>query len=234
MRLSVRRRVEMSRSFLLLAMIVGLSSPWGARAQQALTTRSLAALVETVDAKYQRAPSVLDDRDITIEFPLITGSIFGAPSTGAVLIERARLGQTVKLDLERLRENAARFASPLNPQMAAAGMVVEPHNARFARVGTFVSVSQTDRSMASGVFVQPETRIALALVYFDEPCRISGLLRLGFVEANHDIVIASRGLHWIRINEPTNNRYDLQNAEAFERVILGIQPNRKASAGKSV
>jgi len=215
-------------------MIVGFLSPWGASAQQGLTTKFIGALVETVDAKYQRAPSVLDNREITIEFPLISGSIFGAPSTGAVLIERARLGQTVKLDLERLLENAARFASPLNPQMAAAGMVVEPRNARFARLGTFVSVSQADRSSASGVFVEPQTRIALALVYFDEPCRISGLLRLGSVEANHDIVIVSRGLHWIRINEPTNNRYDLQNAEAFERVILGIQPIRKASAGKNL
>jgi len=219
-----------SRLFLLVIVLSGCSSPNRVGVQNSPDV--VAAFVETVDAKYQSQQSTLGLRDVTLKFSLIPGSIFGAPSTGDVLIERTQVGNTFNLDLRRLGDSAARLASPLNPRMAEAGMVIEPRNTRLARVGTFVFDTQTDQSSAAGMFIEPGTRDALALVYFDEPCRIAGLMRMGEIEARHDIVIPGRGLHWIGIRESAGNHFYLWTSKVSERVIFGIRPFRKTPAGQ--
>ena len=190
------------------------------------------ALVEVVDSNRQPGPSTISDVDVTVRHPLIAGSIFGTPNTGDVLVEQVRVGVSIDLNVVRMRNTGARLASPVEPQVTRAGLVVEPGNARFARFGTFVFNSQTNRVIGFGSFIDRTTRTALALVYFDEPCRISGLLRVGTLEAEHNISVRSSGLYWIRIKELGNNRYELENVEITGSVILGIEPLPQRKPGQ--
>ena len=213
-------------------LLVAIGSCVIAFAVSAQSISAINAQVEVVDSKNQTRPSTLSSSDVTVKMPLIAGSIFGSPNTGHVLIERAQIGTSVDLDIERLLSAGARLASPVESKMAQAGLVVEPRNARFARFGTFVFDSQTDKTIGFGGFIDRSTRTTLVLVYFDEPCRISGSLRLGALEAEHNIVVRSGGLHWIRVKETAANRYELDNFDATRSVILGIQPPPQARLGQ--
>ena len=55
---------------------------------------------------------------------------------------------------------------------------------------------------------------------------------MGNLEVAHNIVIGSRGLHWIRVKELGNNRYELDNISVTEGVILGIQPLPRPKPGQ--
>ena len=162
--------------------------------------------------------------EVALRFPLIAGSIFGSASTGDILVEQARPGALIELSVERLRNAGARWASPVEPHVSDAGLVVQPKGARFARIGTFVADSRMNKTVGYGSFIDPRTRNVLILVYFDEPVRISGLLRVGTLEAEHNISIHSSGLYWIRTKELGNNRYELDKADVTGSVILGIEP----------
>ena len=186
--------------------------------------RAISVTVEVIDSKGQPGAAVLQSSDITLRLPLIAGSLFGRPNTGDILVEQIYVGNTIVLDAERMRNAGARLASPIAPQLTQNGMQVEPRNTRFARFGTFVSDTRTNASIGAGGFVDRETRMGLILVYFEEPCRITGLLRMDGLEAKHDISIPSRGLHWIRVREATNTYYELDYIGVPGDVILGITP----------
>lgn len=189
------------------------------------------AFVEVVDAKGQPRPAVIDE--VTVRFPLIAGSIFGSPQSGDILVERARVGSSLSLDVERMRSAGARFASPAEPHVVSAGLVVEPRNARFARFGTFVTEALSSKAIGYGSFIDSKSRTALALVYFDEPCRISGVMRAGRLEAKHSISIRTAGLHWVRIKEVASSTFELDNADEFQEVTIGVEPIPLAKPGSS-
>jgi hypothetical protein len=170
--------------------------------------------------------------ELAFRFPLIAGSIMGNPNTGDILLERGRVGSYLRLDVERLRNAAARFATPAQPFALDAGLVIQPREARFARFGTFVTKVHSDQDVWYGSFIETETRISLVLLYFDEPCRISGVFRVGGIEAKHSISISSSGLHWIQVKEIAPNRYELENIENPKGVSFGVRPLPAPKAGQ--
>jgi len=147
--------------------------------------------------------------EVQLRFPLITGSVVGQPNTGPILVEKARVGKSIALDLAKLGDTSDRLAAPLLPQFEQAGLSVQPRSARFARLGTF-AYRPTGESLGGGA-LRDEAGKGLVLAYFDAPCRVTGTLRIGPVEASHDLTITHRGFHWLTVDEIGKDRYSVRN-----------------------
>lgn len=206
----------------------GASSAFGANSAQ--QTLEIKAMIEEIDDARKPVPGYIDF--VTIRALIIQGAIWGNPVKQENLVERVEVGSVVSLDKERLLQMGSRYASTVAADESNAGLVVEPRDMRFARLGSIPIKPLTNRSIGFGSFLDKQSRDFLALLYVDRPGLISGILRSGNVEGKVHVTLDKAGLHWIKMKEVTPLRYEIDNANPSE-LVFGIQPYPVPSLGPS-
>jgi hypothetical protein len=178
--------------------------------------------LEYLDENGSRVSAEFQPKNVLLEFPYIPGQVFGGATDEPVFIVPASVGSTVTVKLVAEEAGLNEVASPLRPGADTRGLTVTPENARFARMGTFPYDARTYASIGGGGFLDPVTRDALILMYFDRACVLSGVIALDSGEARHSIDIPGAGFHWIRAVKLDNNDFVLSRAESRENVIFSI------------
>ena len=199
---------------LALALLAACAAP--AAQPDLRSAQTLPMTLEIIDSEHRRLPSGLQSAPFAVEFAFITGALFGQVDTDTVLEVSGRPGQTVDIDLAKLRSEASRVARSLRPGALPPGVQLQPLDAEIARVAT-----GADGGAAAGL-IDAESRAGLLLVYFDRPCRIYGTMRDRDAESIVDVAIPSAGMHWIRTRRISDKQFQTDTV-ATPRVVIGLQ-----------
>lgn len=178
--------------------------------------------VEYLDENGARVSPEFQPKSLLLEFPYIPGQVFGSTSDEPVFIVPVSVGSTVTVKLVAEEAGLKEVAAPLRPGADTRGLTVTPENARFARMGTFPHDARNYAMIGGGGFLDPATRDALILMYFDRACTLSGVIALDSGEARHSIDVPGAGFYWIRAVKLDNNDFVLSRAESRENAIFSI------------
>ena len=183
------------------------------------------ALVEVVNDANVRQTVPGDRSSYSLSFPVIAGSVIGKPGNTDLVALTAQIGDNLRLSEATLLNGLQSAATTIDPDHAAHGLVVDPADTRFARLATMGSSKSIIETVDSALFVDPSTRVAVVLLYFDRPCRVSGTVNMGQSrQATYDIVIPNAGLHWAYVQKPTADTYHFERADIEPRtVVLGLR-----------
>ena len=133
--------------------------------------------------------------DSSLVLGAIAGSIGGNAGQTLQIVRIATL-PSVQINLTALGAATAENAEPQTASFVQSGLHVDPVDTRFLRVSTL---------LASGYsyvgFIDPKSKNELLLMYFDRPCRLTGLTA-GNVDGEmltltYDVTVEAPGLIWI-------------------------------------
>src|SRR5579862_3656320 len=102
----------------------------------------------------------------------IRGSFSGTPGQS---LQTVPIGQekSIRWNIDELSTEVKRQVAQLN-HATSPSLQVSPQETQFARVATWVSF-KTKHPVTLGVgFIDSETGETLTLMYFDQPCRLTG------------------------------------------------------------
>lgn len=208
-----------------LVALVALGTSAGAPAQvtEGQSPRILRVDVKHVDENNLPLSSSQGPDTIAIVLALVPGELFGAPAGRPIAVQQLSDSRQFELDLNLLGERVEGETAPLTDNAARSGLVIAPEATRIARVATFAANPVTRRTIGYTGFTDSVSREPLLLVYFDRPCRVSGVVRWMGEEYFHDVTIAHRGFHWLRISETSRGRFSIQNTPGTENIFLAIR-----------
>jgi hypothetical protein len=159
----------------------------------------------------QMPVKIVRDDDVPVEgqfqgtalFGAVPGAIYGRPEAPYTTVEADTItGLAFNVDqLGDIRGQAA----ALTPQAVASGLVVTPANTHLVRVATSFTISGTKAQRSFIGFADSDPKHTLILVYFDQPCRVTGTLVVParFGEATRhrfDITIDKAGFNWLSMS----------------------------------
>jgi hypothetical protein len=164
-------------------------------------------------------------RSVMLQLPLIAGSTVGAFTSPPVVSEAVSVGKLVAVDLERLRVDVERVAVPITPEASRAGLRVTPQETKFARVATLVFHPKTRENLGLAGLWEPSAGWRLTLVYFDRPCKLTGILRTaGEAETHYDVHMTKPGFHLLKTEHQPSSIDRVTGTSAASRVQFRIWP----------
>jgi hypothetical protein len=166
-----------------------VSTTSGARAMKVVATNKGN---ETVSSR-------ADERNLSASFRAIPGALVGPVVADSILFIPVRFGETIALPLADLQKSIAPLASPEIAGMLAIGVVVQPSDARFVRVGTFFYDRDKERDVLGAGMFDADTGENIMLAYFDRPCTIRGVVQAEGKAISISVDIPEAGMHWIRL-----------------------------------
>jgi hypothetical protein len=106
----------------------------------------------------------------------------------------------VRIDLLAIQTMLDRSAATLTAEAVNQGLKIEPAETRVARLATTMRVP-LDRQYLLGIgFFDSQTKQGRTLVFFDRPCRVTGMLKTpSGTPASVDLTIQRSGLTWLEI-----------------------------------
>lgn len=154
-------------------------------------------------------------------FSFILGNFLGDLNT-SILIKRRigtyRFPPYVREDLKFARE----LAAPL--QKSLTHFEVSIPEVKIARLATFAVGSDTEEEIGRAGWLDPKSQDLLMLVYFNQKCRIKGVMKGGGGENHFDLAIPNEGFHWIRRTYISDTAVHPNYTEPPEEVVFFIDP----------
>jgi hypothetical protein len=221
----VAARALLTACALVAACVLAALAGCGSRPAHEPRATTYHALVEVVNDANVRQSVPGNRSTYRFRFLVIPGAVFGNPGRTDVLTLTAKIGDNVVLSESTLLDGMQPLAATIDPAMSGGGLLVEPAETRFARLATLGNVASGTETVAGTVFVDPSTRAAVALVYFDRPCRMSGTVGVGASrKAVYDVTIPTAGLHWLYIGKPEPDVYRVELADIEPHtIVLGVR-----------
>jgi len=159
--------------------------------------------------------SFVDD-GLNLIFPLVSGSIFGAPSEEILQISPANAGTFTFV----VPQKVDGLAGEIDEQ----GLSVVPADTRILRMGTFHAYPYY-QTLGDGGFINGKNGNALVFTYFSKAVAITGkLFQYGEV-FEHELNIQGPGWYWLEISKQGGNSYlirpyDGTSQEIYFAVLL--------------
>ena len=184
---------------------------------------SIVFIADYFDKDQNRISSELLPRTVSLRIRLIPGSTFGEVTSLPIASITAGIGETMTLDLEQMRVEVERSATTLTAEATQAGLSITPAATRIARLGTFVYDAKTQKGMSSS-FRDGARGDALNLVYFDQPCKLTGTRNQRGVKGIYSVEVKAAGFHLLRATQEKPNGIRITASSLPQSVYLGIFP----------
>lgn len=164
----------------------------------------------------------LFDEGLIIIFPLISGSIFAAPSPLILQISPAEQGVftfDIPQDVDALASEIQGF-----------DLLIEPKEARILRLGTFYSDGYRS-SLGDAGFINGNNGNTLVLTYFSTAVSITGPLHQYGETFEHQLTIKQRGWYWLEISQQGAHHYLVKPyAGSTSQIYLAVLVDEMAAA----
>lgn len=195
----------------------------------AYSTDSITLTAHYVDDDLQFTTRADQPREILLDMPLIPGALAGSILTGPVISRKARIGETVTIDLSRYQATVAKYATPLLSTKFNHGLSISPQSRKLVRVGTFARDPQTGRFLGPTGVLDPQapTKMPLMLVYFDGPAVVTGIGMEGNKHIAYHVEVKERGFVWLEINQVAPDAMIITNRQREGGAVLTVKPPRK-------
>lgn len=161
--------------------------------------------------------------DSSLVLGAIAGSIGGNASQTLQVVRIGTL-PSVQINLNALETAAAENAKPQVASFVQTGLHIDPVDTRFLRVSTLLA-SPGDSYVG---FIDPESKNELLLMYFDRPCRVTGVAA-GEVDGEmltltYDVTVKTAGLVWIVRSSSGSNGFVARVARETIGKMLVVGP----------
>jgi hypothetical protein len=173
-------------------------------------------------------PILAHDRpeDASLLLGAIAGAIAGRPKGTLQTVRIAEL-PTIGINLSNLSAAIEQEAATMTRTAAGAGLQITPADTKFARASTFLKW----RGPPSGLhitFVDSDDSSNLTLVFFDRPCRLTGMVKQVNPDDKativFDVTIEKAGLSWLVTTSTGSTESVMHAAPASTRPTLVIRP----------
>lgn len=216
----------------LVIALTGCSTPGSNRAGQSQST-SVDALF--VDAQGNSVPLQDRPKKSALQLGVIAGSIAGNPSQTLLVIPIGRL-PAVKIDFDSLASALKQQATPMTTLFTQAGLHIEPVDTRFVRVSTLPSFTPKTTGGFGAEFADVESKHPVTLVYFDRPCKITGVAKsyagpIKGPDIDTNITVEKPGLIWLELTSPEPGRYSARLANPSTQKMIAIAPRANIRNG---
>ena len=170
-----------------------------------------------VDKDNNRVKSASLPKQISLSMPLIAGDYLGYPNTPPVFLQKITIGSQVILHIGEQLETIAKLSAPISKEAEVAGLIVNPKQTRFARFATLVSqVDNANKDVGYSKFQGEHADESLLMMYFDRPCKLSGVSKGSSSRSAFDVEIPSAGIYFIKMAPGGPN---------FRRATLAASPS---------
>ena len=153
-----------------------------------------------VDKDNRRVKSASLPKQVLLSMPLITGDYLGYPNTPPIFVQKITVGSQVTLNIDEQLETIAKLSAPISKEAEVAGLVVSPKQTRFARFASLASqADDVNKGVGSGKFQGEQADESLLMMYFDRPCKLSGVSRGSSSRTAFDVEIPKAGIYFIKL-----------------------------------
>ncbi len=180
------------------AFVAGCTMP---RPSPNVETDSIVVEAKFIDTKGD--PISVDNRptDSSLTLGAIAGAITGKPTRTLQVVRIAKLS-AVEINLDSFAAAVVKQAAPMTPGSADSGLHIDPIDTRFARASTLLNYSGALPGNLFMGFVDPDSKNPLTLVYFDRPCRLTGVTAIANTGSEkltlvYDVTVEKPGLNWL-------------------------------------
>jgi hypothetical protein len=207
---------------------VGAAGCSTARLPPSHETNSL--LVEAKFIDVNGNPVSVDNRptDSSLTLGVIAGAIAGKPSRTLQVIPIGKLS-TIEINLGSFEAAISKQAVAMTAHFADSGLRIDPVDSRFARASTMLRFRGSLPGNLFVGFVDPDSKYSLTLVYFDRPCRVTGVTTSEKLTLTYEVIVEKPGLNWLVRTPRAPGEFVLRVANEPIREMLVIAPveNRK-------
>jgi hypothetical protein len=189
-------------------------------------------LVEARFINIKGDPISVDNRptDSSLALGVIAGAIGGTPSQTLQVVRIAKMS-TIEIDAGAFNAAIIKQAATMSTHFSDSGLRIEPVDTRFARASTLLNYSGVLHGDLSVGFVDPDSKNSLTLVYFDRPCRLTGVITTGNekLPLKYDVTVDKPGLNWLVRIPADRGGFVMSVANEPIRKMLVVAPveNRK-------
>ena len=168
--------------------------------------------------------------DSSLALGAIAGAIAGNPSQTLQVVPIAKMS-TIKIDGSAFNSEINKHAATMSAQFSDSGLRVEPLGTLFARASTLLNYSGALPGNLFVGFVDADSKNSLTLVYFDRPCRLTGVTTTGNekLPLKYDVTVDKPGLNWLVRIPADGGGFVMRIANEPIRKMLVVAPveNRK-------
>jgi hypothetical protein len=148
----------------------------------------------TEDLSGARPP--LAARQFRLFFPYVAGDLYGAPTTGD--LSHPVVGPDYALQINLNRSHAGVLASLEPTDLHLSYLRIDPPQARIARLMPLMLQRDGIEAVGELVWLDPDSRQELFLLYVDRPASITGHTVVGGRSLRYDIRASAADYVWVR------------------------------------
>jgi len=166
---------------------------------------------------------------LRLQFPYISGDLYGAPTTGDFLQPILDAQRRFTLDLNV--SHAALLKSLEPAEFSLPYLQVQPAEARFARLAPLAVQADGIEQVGQAEWLDAATGQTLLLLYFDRPARISGATLASGRPLRYDIRATAPGYVWVaREKRAAEDAFVVVGRPT--RLVLAVTPRPPADTHK--
>jgi hypothetical protein len=169
------------------------------------------------DAKTSRA---MPAEKLRLWLPYVVGDLYGAPNAGEVI--GATLGPDLQFSFDLNQSLANLQKSLVATAFSQKWMLIEPADARVARLSVFVMPAQGIVPVGTSEWLDADSGARLMLIYLDRPAKIRGDIVFEGRSLRFDIDARQSGYLWIR--QPDGSG-EFRAVPRPARLVLAVMPN---------
>jgi len=154
----------------------------------------------------------------------IPGNIFGAPVFPAVASVYVNIGEPSVLDLASAEIKVEKIATSLNEEGISTGLRINPSATRLARLGIFAAYPDSGNGLPGYASLIGTSKEIYSIVYFDRPCRLTGMANSEGKTVTYDIQILSAGIHILAMSQVSPEMFSVSLAKPTNLITLSIVP----------
>ncbi len=149
----------------------------------------------------------------------VTGSSDKKPIQFAVISEE----NVLFLDGNLLSESLHARARPLDAELRAAGLKIQPSETQLARLSAFAMLSEKSPFRGSTAFAERVDGPFIFAVYFDRKCTVRGKIVRDGVETEYALDIPGKGIWFLRSRHFSDKRRVFELAPTSMQAILVLK-----------
>ncbi len=157
---------------------------------------------------------------VRLWMPFVVGDMYGAPNAGELAPVELKPDYTFTLDLNKVHTRLRKSLQPT--AFSQVWMVIEPAQARIARLSPFVLQADGIAPVGSPDWIDTATGRRLMLLYVDRPSRIRGEINYQGRNLRFDIQAPAEGYLWM---EQPDESGDFRAVSRPANLVLGVLPD---------
>lgn len=162
--------------------------------------------------------------DCHLEARVIRGSLFGAAENDYVFDGELISGEYLGVPLGQIEDRVRSAALPLALDGTTGRLSVSPSSARIARIAFFARRG-SDRNFVTD-FLESSSGVQLILVYFDQPCDVSGEVTLDAVQYHIRARPTRKGFYWLRATPKSRTEIAVESSGTQpEGIVMRVRPH---------